>query len=73
MFSLPRGGRVELAVYDLLGRKLSTLAKGNFASGQYTRQWNGRLEDGSEAGSGVYFYRLSVDGQIYKLRAVKVD
>jgi hypothetical protein len=72
-FSLPKGGRVELAVYDLLGRKLATLAKGNLSAGQYTRQWNGKLDDGSTAGSGVYFYRLKVDEQVYKLRAVKLD
>src|SRR6185503_18166841 len=70
-FSLPRGGRVELAVYDLLGRKLATLAKGNLSAGQYTRTWSGRLDDGTKAGSGVYFYKLQVDDQVYKLRAVK--
>jgi hypothetical protein len=72
-FSLPKGGRVELAVYDLLGRKLATLAKGNLSAGQYTRTWSGRLDDGTKAGSGVYFYKLNVDGQVYKLRAVKLD
>lgn len=72
-FGLPRGAQVELAVYDLLGRRLATLAKGDMAAGRYTRQWSGRLADGSEAGSGVYFYRLRVGDQVYNLRSVRMD
>ncbi len=51
---------VHLAIYDVAGRKLSTLADGELPAGPYAIRWNGRREDGIAVGSGVYFVRLRV-------------
>lgn len=72
-FGLPRSAKVDLSVYDLLGRKVITLAEGEMPAGKYTKQWNGRLSDGSDAGSGVFFYRLRVGSETFNLRAVRMD
>jgi hypothetical protein len=66
-FSLPRSADVDLSVFDLAGRKIATLAKGNLPAGQYTREWNG-----SDAGAGIYFVRLRVGAETYNLRTVSL-
>ncbi|MCX6138775.1 MAG: T9SS type A sorting domain-containing protein, partial [Ignavibacteriales bacterium] len=57
-YSLPTDTRVRLAVYNILGQEVSTLADGSSKAGYYTINWNGISNDGSQVGSGVYIYRL---------------
>lgn len=52
--------QVQLAVYDLLGRRLATLVDAPQAPGDYTTTWNGQTDTGQFAGAGVYFYVLRV-------------
>lgn len=72
-FSLPRKDRVELGVYDLLGRRMAVLASGEMEAGVYNREWNGLDADGNRAGAGVYFYRLQLGDQVRTMRAVRLD
>lgn len=51
---------VRLEIYDLRGRRLRSLAAGNFAPGTYLHNWDGRDDAGSELPSGIYFARLKV-------------
>ena len=57
-FSVSRGGRAALDIYDLTGRHVRTLLNGEIIAGSHTLSWDGRNERGSSVGSGVYFYRL---------------
>ena len=57
-FGVPRAGLVSLEVYDLLGRKVSTLVNAHQAAGSYTVTF-----DASALSSGVYIYRLQVGNQ----------
>ncbi len=66
VFSLPQESDVELGVYDLSGREIAKLAKGRMPAGEYTRNWDGN------AGSGVYFYRLVVNGETFTARTVRL-
>jgi flagellar hook assembly protein FlgD len=51
--------RVAVQVFDLLGRKVITLEKGNYdAANRYRVIWDGKGESGEYVSSGVYFYRL---------------
>ncbi len=61
-FGLARPARIELVIYDLLGRKVNTIAGGEFAAGEYLVLWDGRDSDGNQVTSGVYFYILRDDG-----------
>ena len=72
-FGLPHNDQVELAVFDLSGRRLATLARGMFPAGRHSREWNGRTDGGAEVGSGIYFYRLKVGGETYGLRGVRIE
>lgn len=57
-FSLAARGRVSLAIYDVNGRIVRTLANETRAAGAYELKWDGRDDDGQAVASGVYFYRL---------------
>jgi len=58
-FSLPSGRDVELTIYDLRGRKVSTLMSGFLATGAHSIKWDGRDSKGQTQASGVYFCKLS--------------
>ena len=60
-FSLPTAGHVELAVFDIAGRRVATLADGATPSGTHEVVWNGSGSDGTPVASGVYFARLVAD------------
>ena len=71
-FSLPHASAVELAVYTVNGRRVTTLVSDNLAAGQHRVTWDGRDAAGQRAASGAYFYRLSADGQVQVRRMVLV-
>jgi hypothetical protein len=42
-----------------MGREIATLINGQYKPGTYEAEW-----DGSNYSSGVYFYKLSADGNV---------
>lgn len=56
-FALPKSGFVTLRVYDVLGREVVNLVNENKTAGNYSVNF-----DGGKLTSGVYFYRLDVNG-----------
>jgi N-acetyl-anhydromuramyl-L-alanine amidase AmpD len=54
-FEIPVAAMVKLEVYDMLGRRVAELAKGECSPGSYRVTWNAEL-----VAAGVYFYRLDV-------------
>lgn len=54
-FQLPSESRVQLNVYDVLGREVATLVDGAHSAGTHTVRF-----DASNLTSGVYMYRLQV-------------
>jgi subtilisin-like proprotein convertase family protein len=65
-FDLPKAGDVDLAIYDVTGRRVATLASGRMDAGFHEVEWRGRDDKGAALASGVYFSRLAFDGQILK-------
>jgi hypothetical protein len=57
-YYLPSAGDISLDIFDILGRKIRTLAKGEQPAGPGSCSWDGTSETGSQVSSGVYFYRL---------------
>ncbi|MCP4230041.1 MAG: T9SS type A sorting domain-containing protein [bacterium] len=51
-FTVPETATLELELYDVKGRKVDTLAEGEYAAGEYEAEVNG-------LSSGVYLYRLT--------------
>ncbi len=60
-FTLERGGPVTLRIYDVTGRMVHQLQQ-NDPAGSYAIRWDGRLQDGRRAPSGIYFYRVTMPG-----------
>jgi len=61
-YSLPEEGKVQIKVFDTLGREVVTLVDGFMGSGNHAIDWNG-----ANSASGIYFYSLSFEGQtLYK-------
>jgi hypothetical protein len=56
-FELAHAGFVNLSVFNCLGQRVSTLVNGQLRAGHHEVTWSG-----TDASSGVYFYRLSTDG-----------
>jgi len=61
-FALPEAGRIQLAVYELGGRLVRTLAEGSFGVGPQQVPWDGRDDQGNPMASGVYFSKLTLPG-----------
>jgi hypothetical protein len=57
-FTLARHQAVELAIFDLAGRRVSTLVSGSLPAGRHGRSWDGRDDRGRPQPSGVYVYSL---------------
>ena len=58
-YRLAEDGSVELAVFDVSGRRVSTLVAGRRGSGEVHRVvWDGRADAGVGLPSGVYLLRL---------------
>jgi hypothetical protein len=62
-FSLPAPSHVSLVVFDLLGRRIASLADGPMNEGIHHVRW-----DPDTAPGGVYFCRLTVRGSSPDLR-----
>ena len=72
-FALARSGRVDAAVYDVLGREVRTLARGAwFGTGEQTLAWDGRDGSGRAAGAGVYFLRVRTPSALWTRTVVRV-
>lgn len=61
-FELPSEMNVDLAVYDLGGRRLATLANGRTSAGQHSVRWDSRQADGRKVAAGLYFVRFTAAG-----------
>ncbi len=61
-FALPTAGAVRLAVFDVSGRRVTTLLDGAQPAGAHHVVWDGRDAAGVSLSSGVYFYRLEAAG-----------
>ncbi len=57
-FTLAKGGRVHLDIYDMLGRRVRTLVDDEFSTGEYSVQWNGTNDVSERVVSGPYLYRF---------------
>jgi hypothetical protein len=62
-YELPSASLIELAVYDVQGRLVRTLASGPAAAGPHQTAWNGRDQRGNPVASGVYYLRLAASGE----------
>ncbi len=61
-YEVPVFSNVTLVVYDILGRNVQTLVSGQQAAGRHEIIWDGRDSNGRPVSSGIYIYRIEVEG-----------
>ena len=61
-FHLKEAGEATLIVYDLHGREVRRLVGGTIQAGSHEVVWDAKDIHGQPAPSGIYFYRLRVNG-----------
>lgn len=62
-FTLARTTEVELAVFDMLGRRVAVLEAGFRTAGAHETVWRGTDEEGRMLAPGIYVVRLTAAGQ----------
>jgi predicted outer membrane repeat protein len=58
-FTIKRQNKIELVIYDILGRKITTLFSGTVGAGAHLIRWDGLDSQGSRVKSGNYFCRIT--------------
>lgn len=53
--------RVQLAIYDLLGRPVCSLSNRDALPGTYELTWDGRDEEGRSVAAGVYWIYMTTE------------
>lgn len=69
-FDLPRTAAAELAIFDLSGRRVATLADGMQGSGRHLLRWDATDTGGMRVGAGIYFARFQTQGMSRTARLV---
>ena len=72
-YQLSASSPVRLEVFNVLGQRVATLVDGQQGAGAYVARWDGTDAAGRAAASGVYFYRLTVDGAHWTGKMVLLD
>jgi hypothetical protein len=71
-YSVARDTPIDLAVYDLGGRRIRTLARESVRAGEHSVTWNGRDDGGLRAPPGIYLVRFEAGSQTRTKRAVLI-
>jgi len=60
-YDLPVSGNVTLSIYNVLGQRVRVLVQGIQDAGHRSVTWDGKDNQGQEAASGIYFYRIEAE------------
>ncbi|NQV18244.1 MAG: gliding motility-associated C-terminal domain-containing protein [Armatimonadetes bacterium] len=64
--NLHENSRIE--IYNIKGQKVNQLNRYLLSAGQHSVVWNGRDENSNPVSSGIYFYKLKVNGKDKSVR-----
>ncbi len=66
-YTLPEDGKIQIKIFDVLGREVTTLLDKFTTAGRHNVVW-----DGSNYASGIYFYSIQFKGQILNKKMLLV-
>ena len=72
-FAIPHKADISIDVYDVSGKKVSTVANGEFESGVHNISWNRKTEKGVRVPQGIYFIRLKSEGIKANTKLILID
>jgi len=67
-YTLPEDGNVQIKIFDVLGREITTLLDGFSSKGQHSVVWNG-----NNFSSGIYYYSIIYKGQIINKKMLMIQ
>lgn len=67
-FNISQPAQVEIDIYNVKGQKIKTLTRQQYEKGKHILIWNGKDEQTRSVASGVYFYKMQVDGNTIDVR-----
>ncbi|MCF7858839.1 MAG: T9SS type A sorting domain-containing protein [Candidatus Cloacimonetes bacterium] len=67
-FSIPNENKVELTIYNIKGQEVKLLVNSEIDKGHHSVVWNGNDNSGKSVSSGVYYFKLSVEGKSEAVR-----
>ena len=62
-FQVEEATEVQLAVFDIQGRRVALLAEGWHDAGDHAVRWDGRMDSGEQARAGMYGGRMVANGE----------
>jgi len=67
-FQIPKSKSIELSIYNIKGQLVKTLVNENKEKGTHLITWDGNDKNNKPVESGVYLYKLDIDGSVYDVR-----
>lgn len=62
-FAIQNDSNVEISFFNVKGQIIKTLSNNLFTKGNHSIIWNGDNEFGHPVSSGIYYYKLSINGE----------
>ena len=69
-YSIPRDEYINITIYNLSGRKVRELFRGNQVSGKHSIDWDGKNDNGGSVSAGMYIYTLKTLGYFLKKKMI---
>jgi len=63
-YSLPRRSKATIEVFNILGKKITTLVDEVKPAGEYRVTWDGKSSGGEPVSTGIYFYRFKAGERV---------
>ena len=70
-FDIPKAQNIQFEIYNTLGQKIYDLRK-YYDAGQVHIGWDGTNSDGQNIASGIYFYKIITDQDIFTSKMVLI-
>ena len=67
-FSLTEKSKVQVSLYNVLGKKIKAFSAKEYTPGSHFVSWTGKDNLGQKVPSGLYFIKLEVNGKISEIR-----
>ena len=60
-YTLPEDAHVNITIYDMMGRQVSTLVSSQQTAGYKSVQWNATNDKGAPVSAGLYLYMIQAE------------
>ncbi|HEX2982435.1 MAG TPA: T9SS type A sorting domain-containing protein, partial [Ignavibacteriales bacterium] len=62
-YQVSRPSHISISIYNMLGENIRTLINAYHNAGSYQTLWDGKNESGTDASSGIYFYKMTSENR----------